>query len=381
MALNTQYDDHMVFVGETPWRGLGEAVRADMTPDEMMVTARLGWKVVQLPLLVQGLHEQRPVTTHVANVRSSDGKVLDVVSKDYHPVQNIELFRFFQRYTEAGDMQMHTAGSLDGGRIVWALAKMNGEFTLPGGKDKTEMHLLLSSGHKSGFALQADLTTVRVVCQNTLMLARGSKGKGGDGEKDGRYRMIHTATWDDNRKGQARRMVEMGRKALDKYHIAAERLIATPFDRATSQAFMVELLQPSLFNSIIEATEEQMAITAAGMNNERREVEVGIRVLDAMLSDDKHALKPEQFSPTVERVLLAMEAQPGAKLFPNTAWSAFNAVTFYVDHVRGQSRDTALNSAWYGPGAGLKADALDLALDYSDRLDAMAGRQTAQLVA
>ena len=51
-------------------------------------------------------------------VRSSDGEVLDIVGKGWNPVQNAELLNFFEEYVRAGDMQMHTAGSLNGGKMV-----------------------------------------------------------------------------------------------------------------------------------------------------------------------------------------------------------------------------------------------------------------------
>jgi len=54
----------------------------------------------------------------------TDGKVLDVVGDDWNPVQNEEAFQFFSEYVLAGDMEMNTAGSLKGGRNVWALAKV-----------------------------------------------------------------------------------------------------------------------------------------------------------------------------------------------------------------------------------------------------------------
>jgi phage/plasmid-like protein (TIGR03299 family) len=355
----------MVFVGQTPWHGLGTSIETGLSPAEVMARAGLDWKVVQLPLLVQGKKEVRPVKDHVALVRSSDGKLLDVVSTAYKPLQNSALFEFMAKYTDAGEMTMHTAGSLDGGRIVWALAKMDGEFTIPGSQDKTEMHLLFSSGHKLGFAVQIDLTTIRVVCQNTLMMARGYRGKGGDGEKYGRYRMIHTATWDDNRKAEAREVVELGRRVLEDYRVKANRLVKTLFDPATTEAFVIELLQPKLFEKVVEASQGASTLRAVTPG---QPVD-GTRVLDMILSRDEYRFNAEDFSPTTERVLDSIRRQPGAAMFPETAWNAYNGVTYFVDHLRGESRDTGLQAAWYGPGAQLKNAALDLAVDYVDRLD------------
>ena len=35
----------MVYVGETPWHGLGKKVPADLTPEQVLITAGLDWTV------------------------------------------------------------------------------------------------------------------------------------------------------------------------------------------------------------------------------------------------------------------------------------------------------------------------------------------------
>jgi hypothetical protein len=43
-----------------------------------------------------------------------------------------------------------------------------------------------------------------------------------------------------------------------------------------------------------------------------------------------------------------------------TRWAMLNAVTELVDHERGRSNNTRMESAWFGTGAALKARAVDL---------------------
>jgi len=105
--------------------------------------------------------------------RSSDGKILSVVSGDWNPVQNHEAFEFFNDFVMAGDMKMHTAGSLREGKNVWALAKVNDDFEILGG-DKVEPYLLFSNPHEYGKCIDVRFTAIRVVCNNTLTLALGS---------------------------------------------------------------------------------------------------------------------------------------------------------------------------------------------------------------
>ena len=67
-------------------------------------------------------------------------------------------------------MQMHTAGSLNGGKMVWALAKTNESFELFNG-DVTENYFLFSNPHEFGKAIDIRMTPIRVVCNNTLTLS------------------------------------------------------------------------------------------------------------------------------------------------------------------------------------------------------------------
>ena len=51
----------------------------------------------------------------------------------------------------------------------------------------------------------------------------------------------------------------------------------------------------------------------------------------------------------------------GADMAGKTLWGIVNAVTQYVDHERGNTRETGLDAAWLGEGAALKDRALEIA--------------------
>ena len=110
----------MAYAGEVPWHGLGTAVSNDLTPQQMQEVAGLNWSVEKQDIITSG---GVTIDGKQALVRSSDNKVLDVIGENWNPVQNDEAFNFFSEYVLAGDMEMHTAGSLKGGKMVWALAK------------------------------------------------------------------------------------------------------------------------------------------------------------------------------------------------------------------------------------------------------------------
>ena len=107
------------------------------------------------------------ISNYKANVRSSDGKVLGVVSDRYKIVQNAEAFEFTDSLI-GGEVHYETAGSLNGGKKIWLLAKLP-DTEIAG--DKTEPYLCFSNTHDGSGAIRVCMTPIRVVCNNTLNLA------------------------------------------------------------------------------------------------------------------------------------------------------------------------------------------------------------------
>src|SRR5208282_2892650 len=112
----------MAYAGELPWHGLGNPVSNDLTPEQMLKAASLDWEVNKVPSFIL-INDEPIYTGQDALVRSSDNSILDMVSTEWNDVSNLEAFQFFKEYVEAGEMNMETAGSLQNGRIVWAMAR------------------------------------------------------------------------------------------------------------------------------------------------------------------------------------------------------------------------------------------------------------------
>ena len=74
----------------------------------------------------------------------------------------------------------------------------------------------------------------------------------------------------------------------------------------------------------------------------------------------------KELSTPAQKVIELVDTQPGAEFANGTFWSAFNAVTYYVDHVAGRTQDNRLHSAWFGQGKKIKDDALTLAIKFAE---------------
>lgn len=170
--------ENMMYVGDTPWHGLGVYVGEEpVTSKEAIVAAGLDWEVEKRPLWAE--NDKKDVSlkieTHEAVVRETDNRVLGVVGKMYQPVQNVEAFEFMDALVKDGSMRYHTAGSLRNGQRIWLLGKI-GSFDVVK-SDTVEKYLFLYNTHDGSGALRALETAIRVVCANTARAAL-DQGKG-----------------------------------------------------------------------------------------------------------------------------------------------------------------------------------------------------------
>jgi len=306
----------MAYTGELPWHGLGKRVPADLSPEQMLKAANLDWTVDRKPLFFNDEQGNRILTSSTALVRSSDNKVLTVVSDKWNPVQNIEAFEFFNDFVNAGEMEMHTAGSLKGGKVVWALAKIKDSFELFGG-DKVEGYLLFSNPHEFGRSIDIRFTPIRVVCNNTLGFAM-----------------------DEVENGHNKNFIRISHRSMfDEAKVKAQLGIA-----ATSwQQFMQSVETWSLTPVSPERAKEYFDKISSYQNTQGDTI-ISHRTSDKLM---------ELFNGNGK----------GAKLKSanGTAWGLVNAVTEYVDHHRGRSDDVRMDRAWFGDGVATKELAKQLA--------------------
>ena len=121
----------MFSVRETPWHGLGRIVMDAPASREALELAGLNWQV-ESRNIYSGTGAMIP--GYRANVRSTDDAVLGVVSDRYRIVQNEEAFQFTDDLLGEG-VTYETAGSLQGGKKVWMLAKLPEKYIIAGDEE------------------------------------------------------------------------------------------------------------------------------------------------------------------------------------------------------------------------------------------------------
>lgn len=155
----------MFYTRVAPWHGLGTCVENAPGSQGALKVAGLDWKVVQKPIFTE---EGQLVGGFKANIRDRDNQILGVVTDRYKVVQNEEAFAFTDQLLGEG-VTYETAGSLQGGRRTWILAKLPQRYIISG--DEITPYLVFMNSHDGTGAIKAAMTPIRVVCQNTLNLA------------------------------------------------------------------------------------------------------------------------------------------------------------------------------------------------------------------
>ena len=336
---------------DKPWHGLGTPIDHDLSPDEMLVQSGLNWTVSKRPLFTyQGAvlkvddfnYPSLEVHDYFALVRDSDNKVLGPAGKEYIPTQNKQAMDFFKKFTDSGKMRLETAGSLQGGRQIWVLAKLLSGFTLVGG-DLVQGYLLFSSPHVWGKSLIIKFTPIRVVCWNTFSIAMGdsSMGRG--------FRAPHIRAFDAEVVREAEISLSIAGELLNTFEASANLMSTTKIDDQAAIRYIADIMQPEMmveqfgkgFNKLSEARQAELIVSPNSPN-----------------------FDPSQFKRSAYDCNRCFRQQPGVDMESSkgTLWGSWNAVTYYCDHVAGRDRDNALTSAWFGPKSVLKTKAMRRAM-------------------
>jgi len=303
----------MAYAGNVPWHGLGVPVENNLSPQEMLDAANLNWKVEKQDLVTStGI----PVKGKSGLVRTSDNSLLDIIGTDWNPVQNIEAFEFFQDFVSNGDMEMHTAGSLDNGKMVWALAKVNDGFELFNG-DTVESYLLFSNPHQYGKAIDVRFTPIRVVCNNTLTLSLETTAKNS-------VKVNHKNVFNGE---MVKEMLGVAHSKLENYKEMAEFLGSKRYTK----------------ESITSYFDNVFPISFRGKGEAKKEL-----------------------SNNANRALQVLNTQPGATHAEGSFWQAFNAVTYLTDHELGRDANSRIKQSWFGYNQRLKTKALETAVQYAE---------------
>ena len=305
--------EKMVFAGETPWHGLGTRIDGDIGFWEAFSKAGLDWEVDTKPLFTADGEK----VSHRAAYRTSDDRILGIVGKRWTPLQNHEAFSIFEPLVDAGEMVIHTAGSLRNGERIWALCQLNKQNSEIVKGDEIAKFALLSNGHDGKLAVHFGFTPIRVVCANTEAMARDSK---------------------------ASSLIRVRHNRFVKENVEAVRDVM------------------NLANQEFEATADAYRFLAS-RSISSADLQKYVKVVF-----DAHTKGEDEISTRTKNIILKV-----TELFENgkgndlvgvrgTYWAAYNSVTEYLNYTKGRNSNNRIDSLWFGQNGTMSRKALDQAV-------------------
>ena len=259
-----------------PWHGLGTPVENAVNSTEALQLAGLDWEVNSRPI-----HTDNGIVIpgYIANTRSSDNKVLGVVSDKYKIVQNREAFAFTDSLLD-NDAKYVTAGSLRGGKNVWMLAQLPRTKILG---DDVDQYLCFTNTHDGTGAVRVFTTPVRVVCNNTLNLALSTAKRS--------WSCRHMGNM-ESKMHEATRTLELTNKYMEELAVKADQLANT----SVSDDKIMKIL-----SEMFPVNDDQSHRQIANMEQAKNEFMVAYYM-------------------------------PDIAQFRNTAWGLINAMSDFVGH-------------------------------------------------
>jgi len=340
--------DEMAFVGETPWHGLGARLTQGATIEVWAREAGMEWQALTAtPTFTRADGTIGKVGEKRVIYRSDTGAPLSVMGDGFNVVQPRDILEFFRSATENGGWHIHTAGTLHGGRRMWAMAHSDdaGETIVKG--DRVKPNLLLATALDGTMRTLAVPTAIRVVCANTVAAALGCA--------TATVALSHRSVFDPGV------ILDAMTRAGDEFagFVAAARAMA---DKGISTEQARDILRALFDDAKAADSAKARAVTIASRAATAASESAALmaRLGAKPAADD--AAKDHRNVGRVLELFAGRGRGADAKGVAGTAWGLFSAVTEFADHEAARTADTRLASAWFGRGAALKSRAAELIL-------------------
>ena len=295
----------MAYIGQTPWHGLGQKLTEGATIETWQQEAGMNFNVCRSPVQFGVGNESQTWDNKHVLFRDDNKHPLGIVSNSYHIVQPAQVLEFFRGLCEDNGFVLDTAGVLNGGARYWALAQLPLGFAI--GEDQVSGFALLATSCDMSIATIGQITSVRVVCANTLRASLNAAKSA--------IKVPHSTKFDE-----AKVKVDMG--LVEKSWQQFEQEVKTLANRKLSRFEAVNIL------------------------------------IDAMGDPNKPVAEQPNARPMAEIMRLFDGAAIGSELpsANGTAWGLINAATQFYDHTSGRSVNTRLGSSWFGDAGHRKDD-------------------------
>lgn len=320
--------------GEHAWHGLGTVIDGTCSAREAFRLAQADWQVLSSPVYDANLS---PIGGYQQLTRSDNGGHLAVHAGTYQIIQNEELIKVAEAF-EAHATVSAVCVLREGARVTFSMEVTDAiADVLPG--DAVRAYLVGITSHDGKVAFQILFSPVRVVCNNTMSQAIGLADRG---DASHRVKIRHTL----NAAAIIReipRIIDLQRRQFSGGVQELRAMAAAPCSLAAFRQYVGAVFADQLSGTI---------------NAER---------------GNPASARPKQLEdlPLWELVSGKFDGRMiGGDIagVRGTYWAAYNAVTEFLTHDAGRSKDRAkaaadrFESLYWGPSASTLTRAHNAAL-------------------
>ncbi|HXI01158.1 MAG TPA: DUF932 domain-containing protein [Sphingobacteriaceae bacterium] len=342
MAHNINYNEqtskHSFFsVKEKAWHGLGQIVSDYPTSAEALKYAGLDYFVEKRPLFTydnENFHADADiiipeieVPNFYATIRTDTEQVLGVVGREYHVVQNLDAFSFFDAIVGGENGILYeTAGALGKGERIFITAKLP-DYIRVGFDDLIEKYLFLTTSHDGSGSIIAAFTPVRIVCNNTLNCALNNMSNC--------VKIRHTESAQDKLK-QAHELMGITSK------------LAIELSDIFNQWSRIRITDRQVLNIVKQAMAPSKEVLENVLNGKENEYSTYFKNLCNNVSEYAFSNETQQTTTT-----------------KGTLFGAYNAITGYFQNVKEYKNDESkLKSIQFGNGLNKAQTAFKLCTQF-----------------
>jgi phage/plasmid-like protein (TIGR03299 family) len=321
----------MFYVGEVPWHGLGTLLPALQDLEGAIAAGGLDWTVSTRPLSVAGeslsVAPQRLAVVRDDRKTGERGRVLGVVHPQFQLLQNRDGLALFDGLFEGGG-KYETGGYLKEGEVVWLQAAL-AEPIQVGDNDELKTYLLFSNSHDGTRPIDIRLTTVRVVCNNTLTLATRAREAGTFFRRGHNLSLEKLGT-------EAKAFFGLVLQDQSTQQEIMKKMAAARCDDTAFRAFLEKLLPDPLPPASAATNRAVAGAYATRLDHVRasRQAMFGVRRDGCRQRESTQQVQAEE----------------------ETWWGTLNAITAWVDHVQ-EVKGSAFAHQMFGAGNDFKSSA------------------------
>jgi phage/plasmid-like protein (TIGR03299 family) len=177
MAHNLNYNEatgkySFYSLKEKAWHSFGQISDKQLSSREVLIQSQLAFPVKKIPHVYRFPSGKEIISDNeFFTFREDTEEILGThLSADYHIVQNVDAFTFFDSITNGEGIIYETAGALGKGERIFITAKLP-NYIKVGNDDFIEQYLFLTTSHDGQESITIAFTPVRIVCNNTLNAA------------------------------------------------------------------------------------------------------------------------------------------------------------------------------------------------------------------